>query len=243
MKLTRNILSVVAILALTLTGTSGAQAVQKEAPSREVLQPVSLTERLASVNVPQVVVPTDAETSVAYVEIPPVIPAPEPIVEPVAEPELAAPAFIEAPAPVISQEAYTPPQQAAAATVEPVAAVQTQSVAPEPTVQPVTAPISGVGAALAASALGQIGIAQDCTAMVENALRSIGKSVGDLAPAQFYAFGSVVGSPELGDLVITSGHVAIYVGGGMVVSGGFNGMNTEQHPLSYLSGASFVRVR
>ena len=78
--------------------------------------------------------------------------------------------------------------------------------------------------------------------MVENALRSIGKSVGDLAPAQFYAYGSVVGSPEPGDLVITAGHVAIYVGNGQVISGGFNGMNTVLHPLSYLGGASFVRV-
>ena len=78
--------------------------------------------------------------------------------------------------------------------------------------------------------------------MVENALRSVGKSVGDLAPAQFFSFGSVVGSPEPGDLVITSGHVAIYVGNGQVISGGFNGMDTVLHPLSYLGGASFVRV-
>ena len=78
--------------------------------------------------------------------------------------------------------------------------------------------------------------------MVEKALRSVGKSVGDLAPAQFFAYGSVVGSPEPGDLVITSGHVAIYVGNGQVISGGFDGMNTVLHPLSYLGGASFVRV-
>ena len=108
---------------------------------------------------------------------------------------------------------------------------------------PAPAPASsGIGAALVASAYGQIGVAQDCTAMVEKALRSVGKSVGDLAPAQFFAYGSVVGSPEPGDLVITSGHVAIYVGNGQVISGGFDGMNTVLHPLSYLGGASFVRV-
>lgn len=105
-----------------------------------------------------------------------------------------------------------------------------------------TAPSSSVGAALVASAYSQIGVAQDCTAMVEKALRSVGKSVGDLAPSQFFAYGTVVGSPEAGDLVITSGHVAIYVGNGQVISGGFNGMNTVLHPLSYLGGASFVRV-
>ncbi len=30
--------------------------------------------------------------------------------------------------------------------------------------------------------------------MVEKALRSVGKSVGDLAPGQFFQYGSVVGT-------------------------------------------------
>ncbi|WP_341395673.1 NlpC/P60 family protein [Arthrobacter sp. G119Y2] len=132
----------------------------------------------------------------------------------------------------VSSNAYTAPAAAPAANTPAPAA-------PAPAPAPAA---SGVGAALVASAYGQIGVAQDCTAMVEKALRSIGKSVGDLAPAQFYAYGSVVGSPEPGDLVITAGHVAIYVGNGQVISGGFNGMNTVLHPLSYLGGASFVRV-
>ena len=79
--------------------------------------------------------------------------------------------------------------------------------------------------------------------MVEKALRSVGKSVGDLAPGQLFQFGDVVGSPAPGDLVITGGHVAIYVGNGQVISGGLNGMNTGLHGLSDLPGASFVRVR
>jgi len=107
-----------------------------------------------------------------------------------------------------------------------------------------SAPVSasGVAAGLVASAYAQIGVAQDCTAMVEKALRSVGKSVGDLAPGQFFAYGTVVGSPQAGDLVITGGHVAIYVGNGQVISGGLNGMNTGLHSLSDLPGASFVRV-
>jgi len=78
--------------------------------------------------------------------------------------------------------------------------------------------------------------------MVEKALRSVGISVGDIAPGDFFAFGAVVGSPAAGDLVITGGHVAIYVGNGQVISGGLNGMNTDLHSLSDLPGASFVRV-
>ena len=88
-----------------------------------------------------------------------------------------------------------------------------------------------------------MGATQDCTILVEVALRSIGKSVGDLAPEQFYQYGTVVGSPAPGDLVIRPGHVAIYVGNGQVISSGMNGMNaTILHPLSDLAGSSFVRV-
>jgi cell wall-associated NlpC family hydrolase len=101
---------------------------------------------------------------------------------------------------------------------------------------------SGAGAAILASAYGQVGIQQDCTAMVEKALRSVGKSVGDLAPGQFYQYGSVVGAPAAGDLVITAGHVGVYAGNGQVVSGGVDGFKTEVHSISWLPGASFVRV-
>ncbi|SDI81813.1 Cell wall-associated hydrolase, NlpC family [Arthrobacter subterraneus] len=106
-----------------------------------------------------------------------------------------------------------------------------------------TAAASSVGAALVASAYAQMGATQDCTILVEVALRSIGKSVGDLAPEQFYQYGTVVGSPVPGDLVIRPGHVAIYVGNGQVISSGMNGVNaTILHPLSDLAGSSFVRV-
>jgi LysM repeat protein len=107
---------------------------------------------------------------------------------------------------------------------------------------PAAATGSGAGAAILASAYGQVGVQQDCTAMVEKALRSVGKSVGDLAPGQFFQYGSVVGTPAAGDLVITAGHVGVYAGNGEVVSGGVDGYKTEVHSISWLQGASFVRV-
>lgn len=107
---------------------------------------------------------------------------------------------------------------------------------------PVAATGSGAGAAILANAYGQVGQIQDCTAMVEKALRTVGKSVGDLAPGQFYQYGSTVGTPAPGDLVITAGHVGVYAGDGQVVSGGVNGNQTAVHSISWLSGASFVRV-
>jgi len=101
---------------------------------------------------------------------------------------------------------------------------------------------TGTGAAILASAYSQVGVNQDCTAMVEKALRSVGKSVGDLAPTQFFQYGTVVGAPAPGDLIITSGHVGVYAGNGQVVSGGVNGYSTEVHSISWLGGYSAVRV-
>jgi LysM repeat protein len=101
---------------------------------------------------------------------------------------------------------------------------------------------TGTGAAILASAYSQVGVNQDCTAMVEKALRSVGKTVGDLAPTQFFQYGTVVGAPAPGDLIITSGHVGVYAGDGQVVSGGVNGYTTQVHSISWLSGYSVVRV-
>lgn len=112
------------------------------------------------------------------------------------------------------------------------------SVTPAPAAQ-----ASGVGGALVASARAQLGATQDCTILVEQALRSVGKSVGDLAPLQFHQYGTPVSTPQAGDLMIRAGHVAIYIGGGQAISSGMNGINeTIVHPASWLGGSTFVRV-
>jgi cell wall-associated NlpC family hydrolase len=116
------------------------------------------------------------------------------------------------------------------------------SVTPQTSAVTATPASSKIGAALVASAYSQLGVRQDCTAMVEKALRSVGKSVGDLAPTQFYAYGTVVTNPQPGDLMIMPTHVAIYVGNGMAISGGFNGYDTVLHPVSYIAGSTYVRV-
>jgi LysM repeat protein len=107
-----------------------------------------------------------------------------------------------------------------------------------------TAPAAGgVGAAIVASARAQLGATQDCTVLVEQALRSVGKSVGDLAPAQFYQYGTPVSAPQPGDLMISGGHVGVYIGGGQAISSGMNGVNeTIVHPASWLTGSTYVRV-
>ncbi|WP_082177542.1 LysM peptidoglycan-binding domain-containing protein [Arthrobacter sp. RIT-PI-e] len=179
-----------------------------------------------------------------------VIPAAGAVVAPVAVETVVAPV-----------ETFVAPAQTVAAPVEyaPAAPVQhAASVAPaapandgvylaasnvSPAPAETTQAASNVAGALVASAYSQIGVTQDCTAMVEKALRSAGIAVGDLGPSQFFQFGPTVGTPAPGDLVITAGHVAIYIGNGQVISGGMNGINaTMQHPLSDLPGASFARV-
>ena len=112
-------------------------------------------------------------------------------------------------------------------------------------ITPASAPqaASGVGAAIVASAQSQLGATQDCTVLVEQALRSVGKSVGDLAPTQFYQYGTPVSSPQPGDLMISGGHVGVYIGGGQAISSGMNGVNeTIVHPASWLTGSTYVRV-
>jgi LysM repeat protein len=137
---------------------------------------------------------------------------------------------------------------APSAAAQPASTVYLASTAIKPAAAPAPAPApapaaSGVGGAILAAAYSQIGATQDCTILVERALRSIGKSVGDLGPTQFFQYGTRVATPAPGDLVITSGHVAVYAGNGQVVSSGMNYVNeTIVHPLSWLSGYSFVRV-
>lgn len=98
---------------------------------------------------------------------------------------------------------------------------------------------------MVSAAYAQVGITQDCTAMVEKALGASGIRVGDLAPMQFMNYGKVVSTPQPGDMIVQSGHVAIFVGNGKALSGGMNGVNeTIVHPLSWLTATgpvTFVR--
>ncbi len=165
------------------------------------------------------------------------------------------PAVASTAAPVIEQpEPVAAAPAAAAPAAAPKAAVAVQAapaaaapaaVAPAATA-PAAAPAGGRNATMLAAAYGQIGITQDCTAMVEKALGAAGKPVGDIGPRAFLNHGTIVATPEPGDMIVQSGHVAIYAGNGQVISGGMNGANqTVVHPLSWLTatgGVTFVRA-
>lgn len=149
-------------------------------------------------------------------------------------------------APVVAVQSSQPEAVTTATKAAPVAKKTETYTAPSQTpaltVQTPVVASSGNGAALLAAAYAQIGITQDCTRMVENALGSIGIVTGDLGPAQFSRFGTVVGNPAPGDILISAGHVGIYAGNGQMVSGGFNGNQTVLHPVSYVGGFTAIRV-
>lgn len=92
---------------------------------------------------------------------------------------------------------------------------------------------AGVGASgIASAALSQLGQIQDCTALVERALRAVGIPAGDLGTqiGEYTALGGVLvtsGSYAPGDVLIWSGrHVAVYIGNGQAVHGGYGGNQT-----------------
>lgn len=206
--------------------TSGMAANAAVAPAENEAAPASSVDVGSKISAP---VTADSAVQISFAR-PAVTTTPAPVVaqpKPVAVPAVAAPAPAIAPAPAVAPAA-------------PQITVQAKSaVAPAPAA-------GGVNAAMLSAAYSQIGITQDCTAMVEKALGAAGIHVGDLGPQQFMNYGKVVGTPQPGDMIVQSGHVAIYAGGGEVISGGMNGSNqTIKHPLSWLTatgGVTFVRA-
>ncbi|MCC9174777.1 LysM peptidoglycan-binding domain-containing protein [Arthrobacter sp. zg-Y179] len=143
---------------------------------------------------------------------------------------------------------YAAPAAAVAAPVEPAntGVVTTQSTNITPAAA--TPAASGTNAIMLASAQSQLGAAQDCTVLVEVALRAAGHNVGDLGPAQLAAYGTQVSTPEPGDMVYYAdggmglAHIAIYVGNGEAIHSGWNGNQTVVQSVNVGSGPVFYRA-
>lgn len=98
------------------------------------------------------------------------------------------------------------------------------------------------------AALAQLGQYQDCTALVERSLRAVGIPAGDLGTqvGEYTALGGTVvtsGDYAPGDILVWAGrHVAVYIGNGQAVHGGFGG-NQTVIASAFLDGAPTAVVR
>lgn len=142
------------------------------------------------------------------------------------------------PAPVVKKVA--PPVVAAA---KPAPAKVTVAPAAKPIV------VEGRAAIIASAALGQLGVRQDCTRLVTNALAAAGiKHHG--WPVSYYNIGRPIPAAEAipGDLIyyVNGGtglaHIAVYIGNGQAVHGGWNGNQTVVFSAKVGSGPQYIRV-
>lgn len=107
------------------------------------------------------------------------------------------------------------------------------SAAPSESAQSEAAPAAGAsGSAIANAALAQVGISQDCVAMVRRAIAAAGLpysgmsslfNLGPTIPMSAASPGDVIYYADGG---VGRAHIGIYIGGGRAVHGGWSGFNT-----------------
>ncbi|MDD7836864.1 NlpC/P60 family protein [Paenarthrobacter sp. AB444] len=153
---------------------------------------------------------------------------------------------VEAPAPVVEEAPAKVEAKASTATAAN-ATVAVNAATPAPAAP---AASSGLGAAIAAAAYAQLGVTQDCTMLVTNSLAAVGIHFHDW-PAGYLSLGRTVSAAEAqpGDLAYYANgglagqaHIAVYVGNGMAVHGGWNGSTTALFSVNVGSGPVFIRV-
>jgi cell wall-associated NlpC family hydrolase len=158
---------------------------------------------------------------------------------------------VEAPKPVVKVQEAAPVEEAAP-TTEAAPVVQTASVKTAVTTESAPAKpaaSSGMGASIAAAAYAQLGVAQDCTLLATNSLAAVGINYHGW-PAGYLSLGRTVSAAEAkpGDLAYYENggmglaHIAVYVGNGQAVHGGWNGGTTALFSVNVGSGPVFIRV-
>ena len=150
-------------------------------------------------------------------------------------------------APVVAAAVPVAEAVAPVAEVAPAAAPTVTTSNPE--VAPAPAAQSGIGAAIASAALSQLGVGQDCTALVSNSLAAVGINFHDW-PAGYLSLGRTVsaGEAQPGDLIyyadggVGMAHIAVYIGNGQAVHGGWEGGTTAIFSANVGSGPVFIAM-
>ena len=169
----------------------------------------------------------------------------------------ATPAITSTPAPVVQAPAVVEAQssdvvavaEAQAAPVAPVAQVAPVVTTATPAQAPAPVAQSGIGATIASAALAQIGVSQDCTALASNALAAAGIYFHGW-PAGYLSLGRTVSAAEAqpGDLLYYAdggagvAHIAVYIGNGQAVHGGWTGFTTTVFSAYVGSGPVFIAM-
>ena len=150
---------------------------------------------------------------------------------------------VEAPKPVVQVQETSTANTATTASTKTGATATTAASTKAPAVA------SGMGATIAAAAYAQIGVGQDCTALATNSLAAAGINYHGW-PAGYLSLGRTVSAAaaQPGDLAYYQNggsgmaHIAVYVGNGMAVHGGWNGGTTSLQSVNVGSGPVFIRV-
>jgi hypothetical protein len=151
-------------------------------------------------------------------------------------------------APVVAVQSSQPEAATTATNSAPVAKKNdVQTPAPTQKPAPVAPASSGKGAIIAAAALAQLGVNQDCTALATNALAAAGIHHHGW-PASYMALGTITSNPVPGDLIyygnggMGMAHIAVYIGNGQAVHGGWNGGTTAIFSANVGSGPVYIHV-
>lgn len=149
-------------------------------------------------------------------------------------------------APVV-EAAPAPAVEAAPAPVVEVAPASTVEAAPAAALP--AASNSAKRDAVVAAALGyaQVNAQTDCTMLATNSLRAAGINFHGW-PMDYMQLGTVTSNPQPGDLVLYASngfgqqHIAVYIGNGQAVHGGWNGMGTAIFSVNLPTGSAPIYV-
>jgi cell wall-associated NlpC family hydrolase len=223
-----NTLITVPLLILSTVSTVPAHAAQHESKTAEPIVTTSEIQTIEAAANANVAFERESVSSVA---------APQPVAEvPVASIQ-----------PVTTNHSEVVPT--ATPTKAPAQAQAPQPAAPAPAIAQIAPSGSGVRAAIVSAAYAQLGVPQDCTMLVTNSLAAVGIHFHGW-PADYISLGHIVPASEAqpGDLAyyanggMGEAHIAVYVGNGMAVHGGWNGNSTVLFSVNVGSGPVFIRV-